>query len=262
MTAPAFQLTKWYFDLVTDDGAVAVAYAARLGIEGLWMSYASVFLSRPSGPDAETATLRGVTWPSLTDDTCVWRNRQLDIDARWHREAPAIERTLVDSADGSIRWTCHMPRARAEMRHRALSLRGIGYVECLRMTIAPWKLPFHTLRWGRHASNRHSLVWIEWDDGAAGRWIWLNGEEEPGARLTEAGVVGISGNREVHLHGTRDVRNRGVLPGISGIVPALRRHVIGTLAGMHERKLLSRSTLLESGHAMDGGTTVHEVVRW
>jgi hypothetical protein len=257
-----FELTKWYLDIVTDEGDALIAYAARLNIEGLRVSYASTLFSRPAERDIEKATIRGVTCPVLNSGECAWQSRPLDVEGTWHRESPAIERTLIETPDGSIRWTCHMPRARATFRHRQRALHGRGYVECLTMTVAPWKLPFRTLRWGRHTSDQHSLVWIDWDRGDAGRWIWLDGVEQPGARLADTGVTGLSGGGELHLRDSRDVRDRRVLAGISGVIRALRPHATSPLAGMHEHKQLSSSAITGTGHAMDRGEALHEVVTW
>jgi hypothetical protein len=258
-----FQLTKWYLDIVTEQGDALIAYAARVQIGGVPLSYASVLVSRAAAAaDHEDAGIRGVEGPSFAGDACAWQNEALGISGRWQRSSPSIERILVTGPEGSVAWTCHMPSARAEARYRDLALTGTGYVECLELSIPPWKLPFRTLRWGRHLSDQHSLVWIEWDDGRTGRWIWLDGHEQPDARLTATGIVGLAGNRELRLRESRDLRNRAVLSSLTRTIPALQRHLEGSLAGMHEHKQVSRSALVAAGHAIDDGWALHEVVTW
>jgi hypothetical protein len=118
------------------------------------------------------------------------------------------------------------------------------------------------LRWGRHLSDRHALAWIEWDEGSTGRWAWLDGTEQPGARPVTTGIAGLTGDRELRLRDSRDVRNRGVLQGITRMLPALQGYAAGPLAGMREHKQLSRSALFAAGHAIDDGWALHEVVTW
>jgi hypothetical protein len=62
-------------------------------------------------------------------------------------ESAPIEATLLETASGTIRWSCWMPRGRA---------RSSGAMRCTRarlrrdarLTIPPSRLPFRTLRWG------------------------------------------------------------------------------------------------------------------
>lgn len=54
-----FHLLKWYLDVVTDDGGVAIGYAARLRWGAVRVGYASLLLAAPSGSCREQATLRG-----------------------------------------------------------------------------------------------------------------------------------------------------------------------------------------------------------
>jgi hypothetical protein len=81
---------------------------------------------------------------------------------------PGDSTDLVNGPDGLINWTCHMPRAQATVQFHGEKIAGLGYVESLTLSIPPSKLPFRTLRWGRHLSDRHWLVWIGWAVAAIG----------------------------------------------------------------------------------------------
>ncbi len=59
---------------------------------------------------------------------------------------------------GTVEWHCLMPRARVRIGKRS----GLRYAEHLNITVAPWKLPIRTLRWGRFATPSDWIVWIDW----------------------------------------------------------------------------------------------------
>jgi hypothetical protein len=259
-----FALLKWYFDLVTDTGTAMVLYATRLQWGRLRAGYASVLYSAPGGLLKEEATMRGVKRPRLLREGLTWQSEPLGVVGTWTRPTPSkpIRRTLIRGSTGHIRWTCYLPSARARVRYGDRELAGTGYVESLRLTIPPWKLPFNTLRWGRYASDRHSLVWIDWAGTRCQRWCWLDGLEQPGARLTETGVEGLSDGSELRLEGSRDIRDRRVLATLTDIAPGLSRRLAGRLARMHEHKVLDRSALVRVGEPRDRGWTLHEVVTW
>jgi len=258
----SFRLSKWYLDVVTDEGAVAILYAARLHWGRLRLSYASVLLDAPGGERSEDATIRSVTRPRVEDGTVTWESDPLDVRGVWRRSAPPIRRNLFRTASGAIQWACHMPLARATVRHGDAVLTGLGYVESLRLTLPPWKLPFHTLRWGRHTSDHHSLVWIDWSGEECRRWVWLNGAEQPDAAVTGDGVRGLARGAALRLEAGRVVRDRGVLPGIGGTVPVLRRRLAGALVGMHESKRVDRSRVVATAEPAERGWAIHELVTW
>jgi len=258
----SFRLSKWYLDVVTAEGAVAILYAARLHWGRLRVSYASVLLDGPGGQHGEAATIRGVRRPRVEDDTVTWQSNPLDVRGTWRRSAPPIRRDLLRTASGAIQWECHMPLAQATVRRGDTVLTGLGYVESLRLTLPPWKMPFRALRWGRHTSDHRSLIWIEWSAGECRRWVWLDGEEQPGAELTGDGVHGLAHGEALRIEAGRVVRDRGVLPGIGGTVPVLGRRLAGALVGLHESKRLDRSRIVATTKPTELGWALHEVVTW
>jgi hypothetical protein len=257
-----FRLRKWYFDVVTDQGAALIAYAARLHWGALRLGYCSVLAAPSNAPAREHTVLGRFAEPALDSGRLTWERAPLAFRGEWESEAPALHRMLLQGAAGSMLWTCHMPRARARIRHGDASFEGRGYVENLVLTIPPWRLPFRTLRWGRHTSARHSVVWIEWTGTEAGRWVWLDGREQPGARLTESRIAGLDDGAELHLGPSRDLRDRGVLAALVGHIPALSGRLPGRMSAMREHKQVSGSTLLSDSQPADQGWAVHEMVTW
>lgn len=222
-----FRLEKWYLDLTTERGAVAILYSAHLDWGPLHTDYSSVLRSDDGGPPRERTTIRHGAPPELGDRTLTWGNPRLGVHGTWDRCDAAIHQTLCTSAGRSIDWTCHMPRAFARLHCGDDLLEGFGYAECLVLTIPPGDLPFHELRWGRHLSPEHSLVWIDWAHGAERHWMWLDGKERRAALAV----------RDSH-----DVVDRNLL------------------WFLHEHKQVSRSALVRDGRALDEGWTIDEVV--
>jgi hypothetical protein len=255
-----FHLLKWYLDLVTDQGTVLILYSARIRWGRLRVGYGSLLHADQGMPEREASTIRRVEQPRLRAGVVTWQSAPLEVRGRWIGDAPPICRTLASGADGAIEWTCHMPRARASVLCGDRELTGLGYVESLDLTIPPSALPFRTLRWGRHVSSDHSVVWIDWIGQNTRRWIWLDGEEQPAATVEDSGIAGLAGEAALRLNGARDVRNRPVLASLTGISPSLLRRVAGGVAGMHEHKWLSRSSIVRAGQPLDRGWTLHEVV--
>ena len=87
-----------------------------------------------------------------------------------------------------VRWRCLQPRSRATVNLASGKVvKGLGFLERLDMTLAPWKLPIQELRWGRFLSDRESLVWIDWRGSQACRIVLQNGI------LVQATSVGENG---------------------------------------------------------------------
>ena len=262
MPRASFLLAKWYLDVVTDEGALAVVYAARLRWGRLRAAYASVLIDAPGVPPLEEATVRGVERPRLAGDELSWASAWLAVRGTWRRLARPIRQNLIRTPAGSLQWACHMPLARATVRCGDRVLSGLGYAEGLRLSIAPWRLPFDTVHWGHHASDRRSLVWIAWDGRERRQWIWLDGHEQPAAAITDDGIHGLAGGEAHHVEAGRVVRDRRVLSTVTDALPRLAARLAGPLARMRETKRLGRSAVDGAGGPADRGWTLHEVVRW
>ena len=227
-----FRLSKWYLDLVTDHGAVLILYAARLRWAHVGLHYASVLHIEDGAVACDRTTFRRVDRPLLESDLLTWSCDRLGVEGEWRRDADPLDCTLADGPAGMIRWSCHMPRARAQVRIGQRELCGFGYAESLCVTIRPSRLPFHELRWGRHLSPEHAAVWIEWDEAPETHWAWIDGVRTPD----------FSRARDLRFTDSRNVRNRRIV-------------------GLHEHKQVSRSAIVRDGRPIDAGWAIHEVVQ-
>ncbi|MFI5178718.1 MAG: hypothetical protein ACHQO8_09145 [Vicinamibacterales bacterium] len=256
-----FHLAKWYLDVVTDEGAVIIAYAARLRWGRLRLDYASVLHAPPGESTRETSTFGTTGLPELVGDRVTWRHRSLRFDGQWDRLAPPFEKCLLKVGDGDLIWTCVIPRSQATVELDGRPHRGIGYVEHLSLTIPPWDLPFNTLEWGRHASNAHSVVWIAWRGRDTRSFIWRDEAEQPAATLERNGVC-LRAGEALKLGASRDLCARPALTRVLDRLPRLSRRVAARVAAMFEHKMVAPSQLVIAGSPVDSGWSIFEDVAW
>ena len=264
-----FRLTKWYLDLVTDDGAAFIGYALRLRWNRLAVSYASTLLSLPDAPTRERFTLRRTPRPVLGEDGSVaWTCGPLGVDGRWAPRLPPVRRRLYSGpgsgeGSGTLDWECVAPAADARLRLGPRELAGTGYAERLRLTLPPWRLPLDELLWGRFLGARSSVVWIEWRGEAPRRVVLVDGRDASDGAVIDPAGVALPGTRlDLQRDGSRSLRD-GPLADVFAAVPALARLVPGRLGRARESKWLSRARLSRSDTTpADTGWAIHEVVTW
>lgn len=255
-----FQLSKWYLDLTTPDGTAVICYSARLRWGPVRVRYSSILLAIPGAKPEEAFSIRHVDRPLIADGIVRWHSEALGVIGEWRREQPAIRETLMRAPAGAIRWSCRMPLATAAVQWRSRRFTGLGYVESLGMTLPPTQMPFRTLRWGRHLSSEHSLVWIDWSGEVPGQWVWLDGVRQQGVTFGTDGTIQLPGERGLQLFDAHDIRNQPVLPSLLTALPGVASRVTGSLGTLHEHKMVARSALHDGLLPLDSGWTVHEVV--
>jgi hypothetical protein len=257
-----FRLTKWYLDLVTDQGTALITYAASLAWQAIRVRYASTFLAKPGAAPAEHGGWTDVHLPEVAGDVLRFEHAGLAISGRWRRTSRPIEQTLLDDEVGRLHWACLFPAAAATATIRGESLAGHGYGECLTLTRPPWTLPLRRLRWGRTIASSHHAVWIEWSGGNAKQWVWLDGGVEAGADICDAAVTGLSDGRQITLRPFRELCDRRSLQVLSRRLPALDTLPLGPLRALREVKRLDWGTLTKDGLPIGEGWTIHEAVSW
>lgn len=257
-----FALEKWYLDLVTADGTTVVCYTARLLWHPIRLHYAAILLAAPGDSPIERSGV-GDGWPDAGADGLSWASAALDVRGVWRRLDTPVADTLLACPAGHIEWRAVVPRARAQVVAAGTQYDGLGYAECVRLTLAPWALPFSRLRWGRHLSDDHALVWIEWDGATSLRRTWLDGRPQADAHATSDGVDGLTGGVSLRWHDARDLCRRSVVSRLAPVMPALATRLGGRLGSMREHKQVSASSLVdEKGQQLDAGWAIHEEVTW
>ena len=257
----AFHVCKWYLDCVTDTGDAALLYWASLRWGLLRLNYGSALVSLGDETAEQRYTLRPQTTPEYrTDATVRWQCNRLDVQARWTGDSDRIERTLLDDPRGYIRWNCMLPRAEASVRVGPHTLRGLGYVECLTMTISPWRLPIDELRWGRFISPSDSLIWINWRGPVPRTWVFAHGTELADATVGPLGVKLSDGEHGLTMEEGRVVRSGRLsstaLRSVGWAVSVLPRWRTAS-----ETKWVAPAQMTKVGGSTSGWV-VHEVVQW
>lgn len=254
-----FEIDKWYLDCVADDGRAALLYWAALRRGLLRLRYGACLVG--GAPDVLTPryTLRPDDAPRDEGDSIRWACDAIGVAGTWLSAEVPIERTLFAAPEGEIRWCCAGPRAAARVRVGSHVLEGTGYVERLQMSLAPWRLPFTALRWGRFHGAGHTVIWIDWNGGLERTWVFVDGVERRDARVEAHGIVlGCSDRLDIEVGATlrEGPLERTALRPL-GVAAALFPHRWRA----RETKWLSPAWFDTSGKR-EPGWAVHEEVRW
>jgi hypothetical protein len=255
-----FKLSKWYLDCVTESGEAAVLYWAALRWGILRLRYGAALVKTRDADTVESYTLRPGTAPREIEGGVHWACRALNVDGSWVQRADGFERTLFEGKQGKIHWNCVTPRADATIRIGERTLCGMGYAECLTMTLKPWQLPFQKLRWGRFHSPADVLVWIEWCGSLERSWVFLNGEEDRRGRTSPSCVESKHHGAVLAIDGGSTLRSARLVQSL----PLPLRALMWLLPGwrsVRETKSLARGSMTVSERTCTG-LVVHEVVEW
>jgi hypothetical protein len=255
-----FRLRKWYADCVAADGTAVVVYWARLSWGVLRLRYAATLVRR-AGEVREAATLRAGPEPAPEPGGIAWRCGRLGTEGHWQALDPPMGRTLLASAQGTVEWSCLLPRARGRVTLRdGGAVEGLGYVERLELTLPPWRLPIWELRWGRFLSEGAAVVWIAWRGPRPLTLVTVDGADADGAEVGDDVVTWRAGRLDLE---PGSVLREGTL----GTTALARVPLVGSLAPravreMHEHKRLRRGTLTVGDGRVETGWAIDEVVRF
>jgi len=252
-----FSLVKWYMDCVTDCGDAAILYCAEMHWRAAHLTYSSV-LSVIGGTKESHSSMKRYRLSSMNRQIAVEFPR-LGVSGRWKADAAPMERTIYESAAGRVHWNCLQPRSEIDLRIGKRQLAGLGYAECLTLTVLPWQLPMRQLRWGRFVSREDSLAWIDWQGEHSMRFAVYNGRvwELLAISDTEASIPHV----RLRMDESQPLRAGRFGSTILSRAPALRRLLPPSLANIEEVKQLSRGKLNAEGRVSQGWV-IHEVVDW
>ena len=159
--AQPFSLVKWYMDCVTEEGEAAIVYLADLKWRGINAHIGSVLTAGKDEAPVTRTSLSRYELESSAELISV-SHPKLKIKGSWERDAEPFRRTMYEKKSGGVYWDCVQLRSRVNVSIGNRLLKGLGYAECLSVTVPPWELPLRELRWGRFVSENHSLAWVDW----------------------------------------------------------------------------------------------------
>lgn len=252
----SFILTKWYLDCVEDDGRLTVLYWARTAWKRAAITCMSVLSADRDGV-ASTIAVSNARPPRFADGVLRFDARDISVEIRGR--APSSAALLLATADGSVDWNCAIPCGEVTLRRGRSVLHGLGYAECLQLSIAPWKLPIDELRWGRFTSESGSMAWIDWRGAEPLTVVLRDGATVSGGEVTDSRIR--AGDLELDLSEERLVRDASLGATLQAI-PAVHSLLPDRLLSASEKKWCNRSTLRRGADVVAEGWTVHERVRF
>ena len=254
-----FRLDKWYGDCVTAGGDVLIVYAAHVWLGPVRFGCSSI-LGRIGDRDVAETHVGRTRLPRRGERGHSFEDNELGVHGTWRGTTTAEERTLWSGRAGSVRWHPVLVAAEVELSLRGQPLTGVGYLERLRLDVAPWRLPIEELRWGRFHGGGRSIVWIEWRGPAPLRLCLVDGVEVEVGPLTNEGLELADGAR---LELTPSAVLRDGELGRTVLRQRLLRWLPlpRSIRAMHETKWLARGTFTDRHGVTSAGYAIHEVVR-
>ena len=252
----AFELSKWYLDCVTSSGDASIVYTGMVNWGPIRLHYSSLLESTAECVRARHS-LQRQTEPNIDRGLLRWQSEALKIDGEWRADAVEVRETIFASDAGTIEWHCLMPRAQARIHSRL----GLGYAEHLNITIAPWKLPIRTLKWGRFATPSDWIVWIDWMGDFTRRIVYRNGQIVPTSLLEDCQIEFLDGARLI-LDRSLVLREGPLGATALSVIPGIRETFPARLLRVNERKWRSRARFERPGISTVEGWAIHERVEW
>ncbi|HMV99767.1 MAG TPA: hypothetical protein PLL06_01410 [Acidobacteriota bacterium] len=256
----AFFLEKWYADCVTPAGDVLIAYAASLQ----WLGVRIRYMGAIDDQGRASGTFRWGSKLELDPQGANWDlavgHRTGTYDLSWKTTQPvsSVAPLLVQGTE-LVAWQPLAVFAQVVEKHSDRPV-GTGYIERLCLTIKPWDLGLHILRWGRWIGSQHTLTWVEWEGRHPRRVAILNGHccslvnIGPTRVFLENGCHLAFGTPKVLVHARLGEDALRIFSYLPGLIP--RPFLDGV-----ECKYLAPATLT-CGNSQDEGWAIYEEVIW
>lgn len=251
-------LHKWYLDCVSDNGTAFIGYAATLRVFAYRLRYSAYLLSS-SETAHEHRTWSDATLPQTHSGVIEWSCPRLSVQGMWSARSTDQNRVLYQSKHGSVEWHCRQPASDVSVQIDGRNVRGRGYAEELRMSVAPWKLPIDELVWGRFVGEHNSIVWIQWRGPRPLLLVIDNGRVCENGKIDNLSIATDRGRLD--LHDPRTLRHATLTDRLKD-VPLVGSRLSKRFGATIEHKLLRRATFFCADGSTDSGWAIHETVQW
>lgn len=257
---PSFELSKWYADCVTEQGDALILYSAELRWHGPSIHYTSLLTRYGGRPVRSRFSLRQLPPPEVRDGGIGWKSRAWKTEGRWDRRGSGIREVLFDSPAGSVEWDCVAPRSSARLQAGEEQFRGWGYVEHLRLSLPPWRLPINQLRWGRFINATDALVWIDWRGPYNQQVVYYNGAAVGARKIGDDEIALADSDAVLSLDVPITLREGPI--GATALAVLSNKLFPARIVNLREQKWLSRAVLRRPSRPDSTGMAIHEVVEW
>jgi len=260
-TTRDFSLGKYYVDFVTSEGHYFIGYSAQMHWLGIEVNYRATIHHSSINGIKSGPSLSSRDAPILDDSNLTWCTPKLGFDGHWWRRSSAVSHVLHQEDDGLVEWNCLQPAARARLTTASGDMyEGLGYVEYLNMTMAPWRLGLRTLLWGRFVSAHHSVVWIEWQGEHPLVLLLCDGQRVANPRISDDRVN--CDDFEMSLERADTIRVGSIGETLVSKLPSALKTAPVEFLGGREEKYVSRGRLTFGDGSNHTGWVIHERVSW
>ena len=258
----AFELSKWYADCISLEGDVFIGYCAKLRLGSISVPYQSALVYTRDQAVESWSSLRRLTLPRASDAQINWRSAPLGIRGEWVSRSKPLRETVYCSDEGEVEWSCLQPNSRASVNtKRGHAIGGTGYIEHLRLTIPPWRMPISQLRWGRVVAESASLVWIDWKGAFQNTIVYCNGTQVVAKRIGDDGIE-LSDGAKIAFDQSVMLREGPLGSTVLTSIPGITRFAPASTLRIHERKWRSRVRWTGTRRLSQDAWAIHEVVTW
>ncbi len=257
-----FALTKWYVDAVDAGGRSAILYSTALHWGSTRVGWHGLSVCEPDGEVSHRTSVRPMPLPSRDGDRLAWRADSLGCAVGCAPTVPGFVERLLDRTDGILEWRCEVPAARVDVSLAdAPPVSGVGYAECISLTLPPWRLPIEELRWGRWVSDEgsRSLVWIDWRGPQPRTDVFLDGRLQPSPVVTDSQIR--AGEVRLAPAARRPLYSRSVGSALAGLGRLLSLLPASWL-DVEDTKWISRASLDGPDGTIGEGWCIDERVRF
>jgi hypothetical protein len=254
---PVFSLKKWYGDIADDQENIYIGYWVSLHWRALSLyGYQHFWHTHQTGTHTQGSFTRHPS-PLWENDHLAWQTELVKGD--WYSLVEPLHATLYRTERGEISWQCMQPKARASICLPGLSFSGWGYTEFIEITVPVWQLPFNTLSWGRSHTEKHYIVWIQWDGSTKQNLVWSDGKLSDNLIITDALIRGP--DFQLQLGENIPLRQGQILSTIFKPYKNITRLFPKTTFLANEQKWYNLG-LLHKDNTSQPATTIYERVLW
>jgi hypothetical protein len=246
-----FYLKKWYMDAADKKGNVYIGYHAQLKWKFLNLHYYSHLFRSANGKATTNSGFIRKNQPAIRGKMLSWNTK--GFSGKWASQAKPVEEIILSNGKGSILWKCLQPKAGVEIESDELSFRGLGYTECIEITLPVWEVPVKALHWGRFLSKKNYLIWINLE-GIGKSIAYCNGKRCSNFSVTSRQVKG----KDFALTmGKRSVLRKGKIGATVFQKLSLLKMLPRKPLMMDENKWVAQGKLFN-----EEGTAIFEKVLW
>jgi hypothetical protein len=266
-TNQQFLIKKWYFDGVSDDGRTIICYSATMIWRGFKIGYTNYIYLHAPGDCRSKSRFHEASEPEINGAAIRWQEPHLGVKGTWESAAAPVRTKVFESEEGYADWHCYQPAAKCSIQlGNEPPLQGYGYVECLEMTIPPWKMGFNELRWGRFAHPETPLVWIEMRGTPNRCWVFDGTQRVLDAMVSDHEIQLPTQQKTLLLNEPVVIEDKKkILETVESLVrwmPGIDRFTPMRFLQAQETKWRSAGVLQETGQPERTGWAIHELVKF